>query len=32
VSEQLFEAIAAGDEDVVRELVEEQPELAGQHN
>ena len=32
MSEQLFKAIAAGDEDVVRELVEDQPELAGHHN
>ena len=32
MSEQLFEAIAAGDEDVVRELVEKQPDLAGRRN
>jgi len=32
VTEQLFEAIAAGDEDVVRELVEEQPGLAERRN
>jgi uncharacterized protein len=32
VSEKLFEAIAAGDEDVVQELVEFRPELAEQRN
>ena len=32
MSEKLFEAIAAGDEDAVRELVEARPELAGKHN
>jgi uncharacterized protein len=32
VSEKLFEAIAAGDGDAVRELVEARPELAGEHN
>ena len=32
MTEQLFEAIAAGDEDVVRELVEEQPGLAERRN
>jgi uncharacterized protein len=32
VTEQLFEAIAAGDEDVVRELVDEQPGLAERRN
>ena len=32
MTEQLFEAIAAGDEDAVRELVEEQPGLAERRN
>lgn len=32
MSEQLFEAIAAGDEEAVRELVEAKPQLAGTRN
>jgi len=32
MSDQLFQAIAAGDEDAVRELIDGRPELAGERN